>query len=100
VLPPDWVDHLAIAANRWRSTEGRQLRSGPPWRMASGAGAARAGGPLPARVPGPGRESAAAARGPGNDLAAVREWAKRNGYQVNDRGRISATVQAAYDAAH
>jgi hypothetical protein len=34
------------------------------------------------------------------DLAAVREWAKNNGHQVSDRGRISATVQQAYDAAH
>ena len=34
------------------------------------------------------------------DLAAVRDWAKRNGHQVSDRGRISAAVQQAYDAAH
>ncbi len=34
------------------------------------------------------------------DLAAVRDWANSNGHQVSDRGRISATVQQAYDAAH
>jgi hypothetical protein len=33
------------------------------------------------------------------DLAAVREWAKNNGHQVSDRGRISAAVLKAYDAA-
>lgn len=33
------------------------------------------------------------------DLAAVREWAKNNGHQVSDRGRISAHVLKAYDAA-
>lgn len=33
------------------------------------------------------------------DLAAVRKWAKDNGHQVSDRGRISAEVQRAYDAA-
>ncbi|WP_270889255.1 histone-like nucleoid-structuring protein Lsr2 [Pedococcus sp. 5OH_020] len=33
------------------------------------------------------------------DLAAVREWAKNNGHAVSDRGRISADVQKAYDAA-
>jgi hypothetical protein len=33
------------------------------------------------------------------DLAAVREWAKNNGHQVSDRGRISADVLKAYDAA-
>lgn len=30
----------------------------------------------------------------------VREWARANGYEVSDRGRISADVQQAYDAAH
>ena len=39
-------------------------------------------------------------RGPRTDLAQVREWAKGNGHEVSDRGRISATVQEAYDAAH
>lgn len=33
------------------------------------------------------------------NLAAVREWAKNNGHQVSDRGRISAVVLKAYDAA-
>ena len=41
-----------------------------------------------------------ARRAPRMDLAAVRDWAKRNGHQVSDRGRISAAVQQAYDAAH
>lgn len=36
----------------------------------------------------------------GRDLAAVRAWAKSNGHDVSDRGRISAAVQQAYDAAH
>ena len=40
------------------------------------------------------------ARGPRRDLAQVRDWAKSNGHQVSDRGRISAAVQEAYDAAH
>lgn len=34
------------------------------------------------------------------DIAAVRDWAKTNGHQVSDRGRISDTVQQAFDAAH
>lgn len=33
------------------------------------------------------------------DLAAVREWANKNGYSVSARGRIPANVQKAYDAA-
>jgi len=35
-----------------------------------------------------------------SDLSAVREWARKNGHQVSDRGRISAGVLAAYDKAH
>jgi len=34
------------------------------------------------------------------DVGAVREWARANGHQVADRGRVSATVMAAYRAAH
>lgn len=35
-----------------------------------------------------------------NDVSAVREWARANGHTVSDRGRISADVLAAYDAAN
>jgi hypothetical protein len=35
----------------------------------------------------------------GGDKAAVREWAKANGMEVSERGRIPADVQEAYDAA-
>jgi Lsr2 len=34
------------------------------------------------------------------DLADVRNWARANGHQVSDRGRISADVMGAYEAAH
>ena len=33
-----------------------------------------------------------------NDLSAVREWARENGHQVSERGRISAEVLDAYHA--
>jgi nucleoid-associated protein Lsr2 len=32
------------------------------------------------------------------DLQAIREWARANGHEVSERGRIAATVVAAYDA--
>lgn len=49
----------------------------------------------------PAGRAATASRGTGKrDLADVREWARSNGHQVSDRGRISAEVQAAYDKAH
>lgn len=36
----------------------------------------------------------------GGETSKVRAWAKENGIEVSERGRISATVQEAYDAAH
>jgi hypothetical protein len=42
----------------------------------------------------------ASRRGSASDLASIREWARANGYDVSDRGRISATVMDAYNAAH
>ena len=38
-------------------------------------------------------------RGP-TDLSEVRAWARGQGYKVSDRGRISAEVQEAYEAAN
>lgn len=36
---------------------------------------------------------------PAQDLGAVRAWARENGYEVNDRGRVPATIMKAYEAA-
>jgi len=33
-------------------------------------------------------------------LTAIREWARSNGYEVSDRGRVKAEIVDAYDAAH
>src|SRR5689334_11802186 len=35
-----------------------------------------------------------------NDLQAVREWARANGFEVSERGRISTAIQEAYRAAN
>ncbi|ADG73555.1 conserved hypothetical protein [Cellulomonas flavigena DSM 20109] len=35
-----------------------------------------------------------------NEAQEIREWAKANGHQVSERGRISAEVKKAYDDAH
>ena len=32
--------------------------------------------------------------------AAIRAWARQNGHQISDRGRISKTVVDAFQAAH
>jgi hypothetical protein len=34
------------------------------------------------------------------DTAAIRSWARENGYAVNDRGRVAAEIVDAYEAAH
>lgn len=35
-----------------------------------------------------------------NNAGEIREWARANGYKVSERGRISAEIQEAYDAAN
>lgn len=46
------------------------------------------------------RSSSASSSGSGGNTRDVREWAKSQGMDVSERGRISADVQQAYDAAH
>ncbi|CDR02336.1 Lsr2-like protein [Streptomyces iranensis] len=36
----------------------------------------------------------------GQDTAEIRAWAKENGYEVSDRGRVPATVREAYAKAN
>jgi Lsr2 len=50
-----------------------------------------------ARRPGD-RRRPSTAPPPPTDLSAVRQWARANGYQVSDRGRVAARVLAAYTA--
>ncbi|MEU7149752.1 Lsr2 family protein [Streptomyces sp. NPDC045456] len=38
--------------------------------------------------------------GGGEDTAKIRAWAKENGYNVNDRGRVSAEIRQAYAKAN
>jgi len=48
---------------------------------------------------GGGRRSGGSAAG-GPSAKEIREWARSNGYDVPERGRVSAEVREAYDAAH
>ena len=60
----------------------------------SGGARARSGG---------GSGSGGSGRSRGNskhDLSNVRSWARENGFQVSDRGRVSSEVIAAYEKAH
>ncbi|MFJ9567235.1 Lsr2 family protein [Streptomyces fuscichromogenes] len=47
-----------------------------------------------------GRGKARAASGGSQDTAQIRAWAKENGYEVNDRGRVPATIRQAYEDAN
>lgn len=33
-------------------------------------------------------------------LSAIRDWARQNGYEVSNRGRVAAEIRDAFDAAH
>ena len=47
-----------------------------------------------------GRRNARAGGNRDNRVAEIREWARSNGHRVSERGRVSADVVAAYEAAH
>ena len=44
--------------------------------------------------------SAPAAKTNGSNAADIRAWARENGFDVSERGRVSAEVRSAYAAAH
>jgi hypothetical protein len=47
------------------------------------------------------RKAAAGGRAADGDrVTAIREWGRGNGHKVSERGRLSSTLVAAYDAAH
>lgn len=63
--------------------------------LAGYVGHARKVGAAPRR-----RRGAAAASANGPSAKEVRDWARSNGHDVPDRGRVSAEVREAYEAAH
>ena len=71
-------DQLAPYISEGRKVSGRRRQGSAGGRSARGRGSANG-------------EPAA---------AEVREWARSNGYEVPDRGRVSAEVKEAYAAAH
>jgi hypothetical protein len=44
--------------------------------------------------------SSSSGRANGASAADIRAWARENGWEVPERGRVSAEVREAYDAAH
>ncbi|TKJ20024.1 Lsr2 family protein [Blastococcus sp. CCUG 61487] len=49
---------------------------------------------------GGGRSRGTGGRMDREQAGAIRDWARKNGHQVSDRGRIPAAVVEAYEAAH
>ena len=64
--------------------------------------AARKVGRASGRASGGGRSRATGGGGrmDREQAGAIRDWARKNGHQVSDRGRIPASVVDAYEAAH
>ncbi|WMM74484.1 Lsr2 family protein [Rhodococcus pyridinivorans] len=56
--------------------------------------------PKRGRPAGGGQRKSSASGRSREELAAIREWAKKNGHEVSERGRIAKPIQDAYDAAH
>jgi hypothetical protein len=75
----NFVDHAR------RADGGRRAAAPAPRR-----GRAAKSSSKPASRPTPDREQ----------TAAIREWARANGHAVSERGRLSATVLDAFEAAH
>ncbi|OEU94388.1 histone-like nucleoid-structuring protein Lsr2 [Streptomyces oceani] len=46
-----------------------------------------------------GGRTASSGGGSGPDTAKIRAWAKEQGYEVNDRGRVPANIREAYEKA-
>jgi hypothetical protein len=66
-------------------------------------GAEELTGQEPAQQQGRASSRAAAANTTKRDpsqIQAIRDWARQNGYQVSDRGRIKAEIEQAYQDAH
>ncbi len=62
-------------------------------KVGRGGGGGRASGGGRSRATGGGRMDR-------EQAGAIRDWARKNGHEVSDRGRIPAAVVEAYEAAH
>ena len=82
-------DHAAELRDSLASYVGAARRAGR-----AGAPAARRGTTARATRP------AGNGNGDRDRVQAIREWAREHGHTVSDRGRLSGTVVAAYEAAH
>jgi hypothetical protein len=82
-----YVGAARKAGKQGGGSGGGQRRSGG---RSGGSGSGSSGGGSRTPAAGSDRER----------VQAIREWARANGHTVNERGRLSSTVIAAYEAAH
>ena len=75
-----WVGHARRVGGRSGGSGGARARSGGGGSGSGGSGRSRGNSK--------------------HDLSDVRSWARENGFQVSDRGRVSSEVIAAYEKAH
>lgn len=68
--------------------------------FAAYVGAARRAGRAPAASAQRRAGRGSSASGDRQRVQQIREWARANGHQVSERGRLSSAVVAAYEAAH
>ena len=83
------IDLSAANAGRLREKLARFIDAASAVRVSKSAPAKR--GPKGKAAPVPSNRE---------QLQAIREWAKVEGYEVSGRGRISRAIQEAFDAAH
>ncbi len=76
---------------------GTELRDDFATYVGAARKAGRASGNSPRRAP---RAAGKTASSGSERVQEIREWARTNGHQVSERGRLSAAVTEAYDAAH
>ncbi|MFI1964064.1 Lsr2 family protein [Streptomyces pathocidini] len=85
------VDGAGVEIDLSLESHDQLLEALAPFLSAKGARRIRGGQGRRARKP----------RGAGpDDTAAIRTWAKEQGLEVSDRGRVAASVREAYDKAH
>ncbi|MEU2350738.1 Lsr2 family protein [Modestobacter sp. NPDC049651] len=85
------IDLSEKNAEQMRDAFGKYVQAA---RKVSGRGGNRASGAGRSRATGGG------GRMDREQAGAIREWARKNGHEVSDRGRIPASVVEAFEAAH
>ncbi len=64
------------------------------------SGRSTGGSPRTSRRSSAGSAASSSSSSSGSQTAAVRQWARENGHEVKERGRIQAEIVEAYRAAH